>query len=264
MSEDKAESKNIKKWIIIFLILIIALLGYCFYNYFGFFFGLGEEPYESRFDKEVNLIIIGQDKKNDVQEGKIQSDSIILANLKPDKKELTITAVPSHKEYNGKKLQEYNRQELTDIAGNIMGVKPQYYFEIDYEGFKNIVNLMSGIEVEIKEEFRVPELGLYLKEGKNLLSGQEALNYARYYNHSKDELTRIARQQQVMRGFSDKIFQKNTILNIPKLYKTVIETIKNVNTNLDYDLAIEAYYFINNSDDFNINYEIIELDNENN
>ena len=213
-----------------------------------------------QFVKEIHLLMIGKDQKSNVEEGEVQSDSIILANLKPESKELTITAVPSHKEFNGQTLQTYNKDQLMNIMNEIAGVSPEYYFVIDYEGFKNIVNLISGIEVTVQKDFEVPNLGLYLKEGNNLLSGQEALNYARYYDPDENELDRIARQRQVMEGFADKIFQRNTLLDIPKLYRTVIETIRNVQTNFDYGMAIEAYNFIRNSNDFKINYDVLEMD----
>ncbi len=213
-----------------------------------------------QFVKEIHLLMIGKDQKSNVQEGEVQSDSIIMANLKPESKELTITAVPSHKEFNGQKLQTYNKDQLMHIMNEITGISPEYYFVIDYEGFKNIVNLISGIEVTVQKDFEVPNLGLFLKEGNNLLSGQEALNYARYYDPDESELDRIARQRQVMEGFADKIFQRNTLLDIPKLYKTVIETIRNVQTNFDYGMAIEAYNFIRNSNDFKINYDVLEIE----
>ncbi len=259
MNEDQAENKSRKSWIIILIIIIIALLGFFVYNYFSFFFG--EANLQDRFNKEVSLLVIGQDNEESVDKGNVQSDSIMLVNLNPDNKKLNITAVPSHKEYEDKKLKEYNKEQLMEIIGSISDVQPNHYFVIDYKGFKNIVNLMSGIEIELEEDFKIPELGLYLKEGKNLLSGQEALNYARYYNNNKDELNRISRQKKIINGFSDKVFQKNSLLNIPKLYSTVMETVKNVETNLDYDLAIKAYNFINNSEDFNIEYQIIEFNN---
>lgn len=259
MNEDQAESKNRKNWIILLVIIIIALLGFYVYNYFTLFFG--EANLQDRFNKEVNLLVIGQDNEENGEKNSVQSDSIMLVNLNPNDKKLNIVTVPSHKKYKDKKLKEYNKDQLMKIMEDISGISPNYYFVIDYNGFKNIVNLMSGIEIELNEEFKVPELGLYLREGKNLLSGQEALNYARYYNHNKDELNRISRQKKVINGFADKVFQKNSLLNIPKLYRTVMETVKNVETNLDYDLAIEAYTFINNSEDFNIEYQIMELDN---
>lgn len=259
MNEDQADSKDRKIWIIVIFILIIALLGFYVFNYFSIFFK--EANLQDRFNKEINLLVVGQDSEESVDKGTIQSDSILLVNLKPNNKKLNIITVPSHKKYNDKRLKEYNKEQLMEIMGSISDVKPNYYFVIDYNGFKNIVNLMSGIEVELEEDFKISELGLYLNEGKNLLSGQEALNYARYYNHNKDELNRISRQKKVINGFTDKVFQKNSLLNIPKLYRTVIETVKNVETNLDYDLAIKAYKFINNNEDFNIEYQILELKN---
>lgn len=263
MNEDKAETKSSMKWIIIVIILIIAFLGFYLYNNFNHFYGIGKENYQSRFEQEINLLIMGFDNKDDVQVDKVNVDSIIIAKLKPDIKKLTITVVPTVIEYKEKKLQNYEREEIINIIDDIVGTAPEYYISIDYEGFKNIVNLISGIEIELKEEFEVPELGLYLKKGNNLLSGQEALNYFRYYDQTKNEMTRINRQQQIIKGFTKKMFQKNTLFNIPKLYRTIVETIKNINTNLDYNLAIEAYNFINNNDDFTIEYEVFRINQDN-
>ncbi len=261
MSEGNEISKDTKKWIAILALVFIILLGFYLYNYFSYYFG--KTGLEDNFNTEINMIIIGQDNKESVENGEINSDSIMLANLNPEKSELNITVVPSNNVYDNKLLKGYSREELIDILEEYSGNRPNYYFVIDYEGFKNIVNLMSGIEVKLNEEFKVPELGLYLSEGENLLSGQEALNYARFYNPNVNEMSRINRQQQVIQGFADKVFQKNTLLNIPKLYQTVMETVKSVETNLDYELAIRAYKYVNNTNDFKINYEVLENIGEN-
>ena len=214
---------------------------------------------EDGFKKEIYLLLIGQDQESNVKEGKVQSDSIILANLISDQKKLVINAISSHDEYKGNRLLEFNKDQLLNIINDITGIVPGYYFVIDYEGFQNIVNFIGGVEVKLEEDFTVPELGLFLKEGANLLSGQEALNYVRYYDPNENELTRINRQQQVTKSLVNKVFKRNTLLNIPTLYRTVLETIKSVQTNLDYKLAVEAYNFIRNSDDFDIEYEVLVI-----
>src|SRR6056297_567130 len=214
---------------------------------------------EDGFKKEIYLLLIGQDQESNVKEGKVQSDSIILANLISDQKKLVINAISSHDEYKGNRLLEFNKDQLLNIINDIIGIVPGYYFVIDYEGFQNIVNFIGGVEVKLEEDFTVPELGLFLKEGANLLSGQEALNYVRYYDPNENELTRINRQQQVTKSLVNKVFKRNTLLNIPTLYRTVLETIKSVQTNLDYKLAVEAYNFIRNSDDFDIEYEVLVI-----
>jgi|AntRauTorckE6833_2_1112554.scaffolds.fasta_scaffold03013_3 LCP family protein required for cell wall assembly len=261
MNEDNKISKDTKKWIAILALVFIILLGFYLYNYFSYYFG--KTGLEENFNTVINMLIIGQDNKESVENGEINSDSIMLVNLNPENSELNITVIPSNNVYDNKLLKEYSREELIDILGEHSGNIPNYYFVIDYEGFKNIVNLMSGIEVELNEDFKVPELGLYLSEGENLLSGQEALNYARFYNPNVNEMSRINRQQQVIQGFADKVFQKNTLLNIPKLYQTVMETVKSVETNLDYELAIRSYKYVNNTNDFKINYNILENIGEN-
>jgi len=214
---------------------------------------------EDGFKKEIYLLLIGQDQESNVKEGKVQSDSIILANLISDQKKLVINAISSHDEYKGNRLLEFNKDQLLNIINDIIGIVPGYYFVIDYEGFQNIVNFIGGVEVKLEEDFTVPELGLFLKKGANLLSGQEALNYVRYYDPNENELTRINRQQQVTKSLVTKVFKRNTLLNIPTLYRTVLETIKSVQTNLDYKLAVEAYNFIRNSDDFDIEYEVLVI-----
>lgn len=218
---------------------------------------------ETGFGRQIYLLLIGQDQESDVKEGKIQSDSIILANIEAERNELNLIAISSHEEYQGQRLLKYNRNQLMNLMGDFIGIEPQYYFVINYEGFKEIVNLIGGIEIEIEESFEVPDLGLYLKEGTNLLSGQEALNYVRYHNPEEKQFSRIRRQQQVIESFTDKIFQKNTLLDIPKLYGTVVESIRNVETNFDYELAVETYGFIRNSNDFDVNYKVLETDKNN-
>jgi LCP family protein required for cell wall assembly len=262
MSETEAnESKNSKnnkfnkKWLGIIIALILLLIGFYLY-YFYPQMGSGLAVIGNELGERVNVLIVGLDDRDSVEKGEIEADSIVLVRLEAEKKILTFTAIPPNTKIDDESLKKISPEKMSEKIEEVIGVEPEYYFAIGYKGFEKVVDELSGIEVNLEEPLKVPDLGLYLKEGKNLLSGKEALNYSRWYDYTKDEKDRIKRQQQVLVGIVDKVLQSKTLLNIPKLYTTVIETFKSIETNLDQALISEVFEFLRNRNNMEINYKI--------
>ena len=258
-SKDKGSNTNsisIKKWVGIGIFLL--LLGVGFYLYYFY-----PQPHEGfalispDLKKELNVLVVGIDDEESVKKGKVEADSIMVVKLKAEDKKLEFKSIPSHYKINDSYLKDMKVEQIAKEIKKIIGYQPEYYFTINYQGFKKVVNELSGIKIKLDDSLKVPDLGLYLKKGTNLLSGKEALNFARWYDYRGDEIDRINRQQQVIKGLINKVLQTNTLLNLPKLYSTVVKTFNAVNTNLDQELIKNVYEFLRNKDQIDIKYDII-------
>ncbi len=259
-NEVQKDKKNILKWFIIFGIIFLLLIGIYFLLEFfypsvvpGILFS------DANFDKEINILIVGLDDKESVQKGEINADSIYIARIDGKENKLTISTVPSNYESEDKYFYELTPLQIQKVIGENKNVDIDYYFALSYNGFKTIVDKLNGIEIELDMPLEVPELGLLLKKGENLLSGKEALNFVRYYNYANNGAERILRQQKVINGIVDKVTEANILLNLPKLYTMIVETTGNVETNLDTDFVKNIINFLRNNKNIEINYEIMEF-----
>lgn len=122
----------------------------------------------------------------------------------------------------------------------LLGIEIDHHVLIDFEGFREVVNLLGGIDVEVPEpgvydpEYSETELpGDYypciFEPGTYHMDGSEALCYARVRRNSND-LERIARQQLVIFAMISKATQLNflnspqALVNLWKQYKNTVIT----------------------------------------
>ena len=133
---------------------------------------------------------------------------------------------------------------------DLLGIKIDHYVMIDFDGFREVVNLLGGIDIDVPApgvddpEYSETELpGDYypcvFPAGHYHMDGSEALCYARVRRNS-DDLDRINRQQRVMLAMIDKAAQLN-FLNSPKalinLWNKYKDTVK---TDIN-DLQVPGY-----------------------
>lgn len=253
----KAKRNFNKKWIGIVIALILLLAGFSLY-YFYPQMSSGLAVISDELGENINILVVGMDNRSSVTKGTIEADSIVLVRLEAKDKTLTFNAIPSNIKIDNKPLKKTSLENMPGKIKKLTGIEPEYYFAVGYKGFKKVIDRLSGIKVELKEPLKVPDLGLYLKKGNNILSGKEALNYARWYDYTKDEMDRIKRQQQVLKGVVDKVLQSKTLLNVPKLYNTVVETFQSIDTNLDQSFVSEVFEFLKNRKNIEIKYKIVK------
>jgi polyisoprenyl-teichoic acid--peptidoglycan teichoic acid transferase len=113
---------------------------------------------------------------------------------------------------------------------NLLGIEIDHYVIIDFEGFKEIISLLGGVEVEVPEGLGVDDptysetelLGDFypciFEPGTYQMDGSQALCYARVRNNS-DDRERILRQQTVI----DAVIKKASQLDILSSTGTMLE-----------------------------------------
>ena len=131
-----------------------------------------------------------------------------------------------------------------------MGIKTPYYALIDFEGFKNIIDVLDGITVDVPEAFTdytYPKnereiMTVRFDTGVSIMSGERALEYARS-RHSTSDFSRSLRQQLIVKAIMDKII-KNCIGNISKLKGLYSEYTKMVTTNISLQEMIGMVRYV--------------------
>ena len=122
------------------------------------------------------------------------------------------------------------------LISRITGVYIDNAIVIDFSSFRQIIDDLGGIDVELEHPFSEKQQWGYefaLPAGSNHLDGQTALYYARS-RFSSSDFDRAQRQQKIIMAVKDKVFQLD-LLSEPLKTLTILNTIRK---NIDTDLGI--------------------------
>ncbi len=200
----------------------------------------------------INILIVGRWWWN--HDAPDLTDTIILASIDAEKSIATMLSIPRdiYVEYEDwtewkinevyiKALEKYESEELwmkalKEKITQMTWQKIDFYVNVDFKWFIEIVDAFWWVEVEIPEPFidnEYPDWKLgyttfVLKQWKRTLDWEVALKYVRS-RHSTSDFDRSIRQQQVLKSLKDKIisweFLKNAN-NIKKLYEILSNHVK--------------------------------------
>jgi LCP family protein required for cell wall assembly len=141
-------------------------------------------------------------------------------------------------------------ERLAKTITRELGIPIHHYVEVDFIGFKDIIDQIGGVEICVGNAARDTHSGLKLDVGCQTLDGVQALAYARsrYYEEwdgtnwvtdPRADLGRIERQQLFMRAAVDGVLRKlrSSPFSSGDLVEAVAESVR-IDGRLDpYDAA---------------------------
>jgi LCP family protein required for cell wall assembly len=204
----------------------------------------------------TNFLIMGIG--GGVHDGADLTDSIIVASLDPDTNALTMLSIPRDlyvkddllydsrinevyskaKEHFGSSAQglEYAKNKIEEL----LGVPIHYWIKVDFQGFKQLIDAIGGVDVVVTEDLNdpfYPKDGTYLYDPFNItkgphhLDGENALKYARSRETTSD-FDRARRQQQIIFAIKEKTLSTGTLLDKGKI-QNILDVLKsNIETNI--------------------------------
>lgn len=274
-----------------------------------------------------NILILGYAGGD--HEGATLTDTIIIAHLIPKEDKVTLVSIPrdiwvpipteigktekekinaafaigwDDKKYPNKAPQYQGLAGggnlAKDSVGLVTGLKIDNYIAINFEGFKNIINILGGVDVNVpytfedkfypiegkekdtcgksEDEFRELEATLSgqlleqeficrfetlkFEKGKQTLDAETALKFVRS-RHSEvygGDFGRSLRQQALLVGIKNKILR---IGSIPKIVPIINSVSKNIITDIDIKRAIELLTDEGSLKDIEVNTISLNTDN---
>lgn len=210
-----------------------------------------------------------------------RSDVNLLAFVNPQKGKILIVNTP--RDYYVNLIGKNSKDKLTHVG--IYGIEQSalslkdlyktdinYYAKVNFTSFVNIINTLNGIEVNVeKPDYRYNqgidctpdyiceqnsnrEFGnklIYVKSGKQVLNGEQALAYARNrYQYNGGDNQRGKHQEQIVEALIKKLTASNILTKYNSLLKGISEGVK---TNINQKTISK---FINMQIDKNIKWEI--------
>lgn len=226
-------------------------------------------------DGVANILLVGQDSRD---ESRQRSDSMILVSVNKNSNQLTMISfmrdlyveIPGHgKQKLNAAYQLGGFELLNQTLTETFNIPIDYNVEVDFSGFKDIVDSLGGVEVELDEdevEYMAGRGGNYadgivgrythgrtydLQVGWNTLDGKAALDFARARHVGNFDYERTQRQRQVIKGIYKKL-KKVSWLKLIDVYDSIA---KNVTTNMSNNqilsLAFSAYMMDIDVDELN-------------
>src|SRR5580700_877105 len=121
-----------------------------------------------------------------------------------------------------------------------------HFVEVDFNGFKSIVNDVGGVPVCLPYAIKDPASKLNLPAGKSVVHGDQALAFVRerHIGYGSD-LQRINRQQIFLASLAQEIKQSSSLSDPTKLYSLVHDIASSLTT--DSGLTLTDMYAIANS-----------------
>ncbi len=205
----------------------------------------------------ITFLLVGQDRRPG--EPRLHSDSMILCTVNKSTKTMTLTSfmrdvwltIPDGEEPFEQRLNFAYLWGGFDLLNATLdhnfGVSSEYNFEVDFSGFKSIIESVGGVDVELTaaEASYLNERGNWdsgdaydgswtLKEGVNHLDASQALAYSRVRDIGGD-YARTNRQRTVISA----LVAKAKTLNIAQLYKLVESALPMITTNMTNSQILE-------------------------
>ncbi|NJQ04867.1 LCP family protein [Streptomyces lonarensis] len=102
----------------------------------------------------------------------------------------------------------------------LTGVRVDHHVDIDFAGFRDLVDAVGGVEVHLTEDVRDEHTELDLTAGRQVLDGDAALAYVRGRQGIGDgsDTARIERQHQFLGLLLDELRSSGVLLNPARLY----------------------------------------------
>lgn len=276
---------------------------------------------------QINILLLGYGGAG--HDGGNLTDSLIIFSLNPKRKQAVLITVPrdtwveipirsdisknfkiNHAYAIGLDDARYPLKEpqykgedgaalLTKNAiEDVIGMSIQYYLAVDFDGFKNIIDILDGVDVnvpvtfddyfypikgaendtcnksaaeiaELHQDFSDTELHhqfecryehIHYDAGENKMDGESALKFVRSRASAQHggDFARSQRQQALLTALKNKLLSMNAVKKIDELFS---EFTKIVRTDLDLKTAKEVVALLGNPEDYQISNVRLSEDN---
>ncbi len=197
----------------------------------------------------VNVLLLGIDKRPG-RGGSWRTDAVILITIDPTNKTVGMLSIPRDlwvtvPGYGENRINTaYAKGESNRYPGGgaalvketvryNLGVPVHYYVYLDFEGFREFIDAIGGIDVNVQREIRDDEYPddnygydpLYIPAGPQHMNGDMALKYART-RHGSGDFDRSRRQREVLLAVRDQALRLDLLPRVPELMTTLADNIQ--------------------------------------
>ncbi|MUG47906.1 LCP family protein [Paenibacillus woosongensis] len=192
------------------------------------------KPVAAKQTEPFTALLLGVDQRDNEP---ARSDTLIYAVVRPADSKVLLVSIPRDtyteivgRDRNDKINHAYafgGAKMSKDTVANFLGYPADYYAAINFEGLREVVDELGGIELPIDKDIvnkHKDHEKFTIKAGKPLYDGQEALNFVRYREDS--DFNRTKRHQIFLSALVDRMLKLDQIGKIPDLMNMLGENFK--------------------------------------
>lgn len=209
---------------------------------------LWRQGFRYQITRPVNVLVMGIDLPLDLPEGAApddvfagRSDTMMLLRVDPGTQAVSVLSIPrdTQVEIPGLGIEKINyanvaggpKQAAQIVSRTLNGVTIDRYVRVSTIAFRELVDMMGGIEVYVPERMEyidnTQKLEIDLQPGQQTLNGEQSEQFARFRSEADGDIGRVQRQQQVIRALREKLSSPTVITRIPQaieLFQKYIDT----------------------------------------
>ncbi|MEE1741438.1 LCP family protein [Streptomyces sp. BE147] len=127
------------------------------------------------------------------------------------------------------------------------GIRMDHYVEVDFTGFKKLIDELGGVEITTNQAINDPKSHLNLEPGTHTLNGEQSLGLVRTRKSVGDgsDLGRIQLQQAFMKALMEQAKSVGVFTSPKKLYDIASTATKAITTDSDLASVSELTGFAN-------------------
>jgi LCP family protein required for cell wall assembly len=207
----------------------------------------------SQGDDRINILLLGIDRRGGRGWG-YRTDTIILVTLDTNRKTAGLLSIPRDLQVPIPDFGE-DRINTVNVYGYVQhypgdgpallkqtieanfAIPVDYYIVADFDGFREIVDALGGVELEVPRELHDTQYPdpkpddphayktVHFDPGWQRMDGERALEYARS-RMSTSDVDRAWRQQQILLAIREEVLDRNLIQEVPKLVTALKDSIE--------------------------------------
>lgn len=190
----------------------------------------------------LNILLLGLDAGTigaSEKHNRQRSDTMMVLSIDKKQKKINILSIPrdTRVKISGVGIEKINAAMAyggpslaVKTVKEFLGVPIHNYVVINYKGFREIVDALGGIEMNIEKPMKYNDnagnLHIDIKPGLQVLDGKKAEEFVRFREYPNADIARIKAQQKFMDAFVKTALRPSTILKLPKIIGTVQENIE--------------------------------------
>ncbi len=207
--------------------------------------------FQYQVGRPVNILVMGIDRVPGAPEGSKElfngrSDTILLLRVDPGDDSVKLLSIPRDTQVDipgvgVTKINDANVRGGPDlvaktVSGVLNGLPIDRYVRVDTEAFREMVDLLGGVEVYVPQPMsyvdQTQKLKINLSAGLQTLNGDQAEQFARFRHDAYGDIGRVQRQQTLLKALLKRLTNPTVIPRLPGL-------ISGVQKYLDTNLSLE-------------------------
>jgi len=193
----------------------------------------------------ATALVIGYDRRADeAKSTPSRSDTIMLIRADPRSKAISLLSFPrdllvdvqcpDKGSYRGKINEAFSwcgSKGTVETVRRLTDLPINYLITVNFRAFRQLVDRLGGVWMDVDRRYYNSRGGpsgyatINLQPGYQKLTGYKALDFVRY-RHTDSDFVRVARQQQFVKAFKDRIRTGFSATALPKVIKAITSNVE--------------------------------------